>query len=133
MPRMLSVYSENVLDLGDLARRYCDIADIYLQGPYLGVQNNSGLSFRIDTSNAGEAELEDYYVQHVMRVRALIDRPIEALIEYNNSQSINLALSRMPAADVFVANQYRVLFSLEEIQRRLQAGEDWEFVGEEFL
>jgi len=130
---LIPVYTERVLDLGDLAARYSDVADIYLQGPYLGVQNNDWLSFRIDASNENEAELDEYYVQHVMRIRALIGRPVKALIECTDWGSANLALSRMPAEGVFVENEYQIVFSLEEIQRRLQAGEDWEHVGQEFL
>lgn len=133
MPILISVYTERALDLGDLATRYSDIADIYFYGLYLGVQNNDWLSFRIDASDEGDAVLEEDYTQRVMRVRALVGRPVQALIESSNYESIDLALSRIPAAGVFVENEYEVIFSLAEIQRRLQSGEDWVSVGREFL
>jgi hypothetical protein len=129
---LISVISAQVLDLAALANRYSDVADIYLQGPYLTVQNEDWLWFCFDASGTAPG-VDDYPAQHSTRIRALIGRPVRAIMKCRNSRSLNLALSRLPTGGIFIDNEYEVVFTVREIQRRLQSGEDWEYVGQEFM
>ncbi len=129
---LIPILADHRLDLAQLAARYSDAGDIFLQGPYLTVQNDDGLWFCIDASRT-DADFDGYPPVEVTQIHALVGRPIEALIECSDPDSINLALSRFPNEEIFVINEYSIVFTIQEIQRRIEAKEDWQKIGKEFL
>jgi hypothetical protein len=129
------IITEQALDLAALADRYRDIGEIFLNSPQeLIVQNDEkDLWFRIDARCDEDGDINLFDRRDQARVRALIGRPLCASVECSGSDSVNMAVSQLPSEDVFICNDYGIVFTVKEIHRRLKTGEDWEMVGKEFL
>jgi len=126
--RSFKILSKQKLDLGILVGRYRDVGNAYLRAGVLTIDDRNGLTFHIDPT-ASEAPFKDYEPEQLARLRALVGRPAVALLQSESSPMINLALSRFPVDGVFIENEHRVIFTVKEIQRRQQLGQDWENVG----
>ncbi len=127
------IVSERDLDLPALADLYHDIGKAAVYGERLVVQNDDWGWFHIDLGGT-DSVLAEFEPDEKVRLLALIGRPFFAGLPFRNSVSVNLAVSRLPATDnLFICNEYGVIFTVREIQRRLKSGEEWETVGEEFL
>jgi hypothetical protein len=129
------IITEQTLDLAALADRCRDIGEIFLNSPQeLIVQNDEkDLWFRIDTRCDDDGDINMFDRRDQARVRALIGRPLCVSVECSGSDSVDVAVSLLPSKDVFICNDYGIIFTIKEIHRRLKAGEEWETVGKEFV
>lgn len=125
---VFKLISKQPLDVGILVGRFRDIGNAYLRSGVLTIDNRNGACFWIDPI-AIEDPFKDYTAEQLVRIRALVGQPVVTLLGSDTSEMTNVAFSRLPSERIFVENAYRVIFAIEEVQRRLGAGEDWESVG----
>jgi hypothetical protein len=131
--KSMTIISEQELDIAALANRYRDVGKVFAYETELTVQNDDWGWFRMELIDTAMS-LAEFEPGEKVRLLALIGQPFFAALPFRNSASVNLAVSRLPPNDnLFINTEYDVIFTVKEIHRRFQTGEDWETVGKEFV
>lgn len=111
------------LDLHELANHYKHCGSVNLQSDKRLVVEGVWGWFALNVEPDAEDEMS---ASEIDRIRQSILVPSYCQLEFGSANAAELAVSNfIPRFRVLIDNDFGVLWSLEEVQRRIKAHEDW--------
>jgi hypothetical protein len=115
--------SDRPVDLRKIAEDYESLGSVDAQSSLrLVIEGNWGwFAFNL------EADLEDEIGEaEVTTIRQSINNPSYVQLEFSSACAVNIAISKfIPRGLILVDNDHGMLWSLEEVKRRIETNEDW--------